>query len=146
MDKNISLNELSTEAEQIESKSTPILSKRLESAPVLSVIGRVFILQGGHINKSQDYKDKNKVNSSAIHEVAVISKKARLPLATRLQVKIKEGDLLEEEKDIAGLLLGTKHVVVAFDEINHWIYNGNEGLSAKKIRVLDMTPEEAMKI
>ncbi|WEV51163.1 hypothetical protein OZX69_00090 [Lactobacillus sp. ESL0731] len=142
----MSSKEFSTEAEQIESKSTPILSKRLESASVLSVIGKVFILQGGYIDKSQDFKDKSKINTSAIHEVAVISKNAKLPLATRLQVKVKEGDLLKEEKDAASLLLGVKHVVVAFDEINHWIYNGKEGLNAKSVRVLNMTPEEAMKI
>ena len=113
---------------------------------MLPIIGKVFILQGGYIEESQDFNNKDKTNVSAIHEVVVTSKNAKLPLGTRLQVKIKGGELLDVENDATGFLLGTIHKVVAFDNLSHWTFNGKEGLNAENIRVLDMTPEEAMKI
>lgn len=137
-------NELSTEAGSRKSKNTPIQSLRV--GPLLPVIGKVFVLQGGYIEKSQDFNNKEKTNVSAIHEVVVTSKNAKLSLGTRLQVKIKGGDLLDIEKDATDFLLGKVHKVVAFDNLSHWTFNGKEGLNAENIRILDMTPEEAVKI
>lgn len=144
MVQNSSNKELSTEVESRKSKNTPIQSLRMGA--LLPIIGRVFVLQGGYIDKSPDFNNKDKTNVSAIHEVVVTSKNAKLPLGTRLQVKIKGGELLEVEEDSTGFLLGTIRIVVAFDNLSHWTFNGKEGLNAENIRILGITPEEAMKL
>lgn len=126
-----------------ESKSTPIQS--VLQLPLAYATGKLFALVSGRNEKVADYDDPNKVSTRAIYEVRVISKKAKLPLGTILEIKIKDSQSILTEEDNVNLLLGVaQQPVVAFDQLSHWVMNRREGLSASGIRILKMGVQEAM--
>ena len=64
-----------------------------------------------------------------------------------LTVKIKGSESVINDDDNKKLLLGLeKNKVVAFENLSHWNFNGSEGLSASSMRVLDVSPQEAMNL
>lgn len=126
-----------------ESKSTPIQSAL--QLPLAYATGKLFALVSGRTEEVADYDDPSKVSTRAVYEVRVISKNARLPLGTILEIKIKDSQSLLSDEDNVNLLLGvTQQPVVAFDQLSHWVMNRREGLSASGIRILKINVQEAM--
>lgn len=135
--------EVSTFATQTESKSTPIQAALQQ--PLAFAIGKLFALVSGRTEEVVDYDDPNKISKRAVYEVRVISQKAKLPLGTILEIKIKDSQSILSEEDNVNLLLGSaQQPVVAFDQLSHWVMGRREGLSASDIRVLKISVQEAM--
>ncbi|EFQ45495.1 hypothetical protein LBKG_00463 [Lactobacillus crispatus CTV-05] len=127
------------------SKRTPIQSAL--TRPLVEAIGKCFLLLSGTTEEVQDPNDESKTIPRAVYEVRVISSKTRLPIGTVLTVKIKGGKSVITDEENKKLLLGLeKNKVVAFDDLSHWNFNGNEGLSASGMRVLEVSPQEAMNL
>lgn len=127
------------------SKRTPIQSAL--TRPLVEAIGKCFLLLSGTTEEVQDPNDESKTIPRAVYEVRVISSKTRLPIGTVLTVKIKGGKSVITDEENKKLLLGLeKNKVVAFDDLSHWHFNGNEGLSASGMRVLEVSPQEAMNL
>ena len=127
------------------SKRTPIQSAL--TRPLVEAVGKCFLLLSGTTEEVQDSNDETKTIPRAVYEVRVISSKTRLPIGTVLTVKIKGSKSVITEEENKKLLLGLeKNKVVAFDDLSHWIFNGNEGLSASGMRVLEVSPQEAMNL
>ena len=62
-------------------------------------------------------------------------------------MKVKGSTSVITNDENKKLLLGlAKNKVVAFDDLSHWNFNGNEGLSASGMRVLEVSPQEAMNL
>ena len=71
------------------------------------------------------------------------SKKARVGMGTLLKIKIKDSQSIVSSQDNEQIMFGTiVPPVVVFDDLNLWVMNGNEGLTASGIRVLKTTPKE----
>ena len=82
-----------------------------------------------------------------MYEVRVISSNTKLSIGTVLTVKVKGAESIINDEENKKLLLGVeKNKVVAFDDLSHWNFNGNEGLSASGIRTLEVSPQEAMRL
>ena len=127
------------------SKRTPIQSAL--TRPLVEAIGKCFLLLGGTTEEVQDSADESKTIPRAVYEVRVIGSKTRLPIGTILTVKIKGSKSLITDEENKKLLLNLeKNKVVAFDDLSHWNFNGNEGLSASNIRILEVSPQEAMNL
>ena len=127
------------------SKRTPIQSAL--TRPLVEAVGKCFLLLSGTTEEVQDSNDETKTIPRAVYEVRVISSKTRLPIGTVLTVKIKGSKSVITEEENKKLLLGLeKNKVVAFDDLSHWNFNGNEGLSASGMRVLEGSPQEAMNL
>lgn len=127
------------------SKRTPIQSAL--TRPLEEAVGKCFLLLSGTTEEVQDSNDESKTISRAVYEVRVVSSKTRLPIGTVLTVKIKGSESVITDEENKKLLLGLeKNKVVAFDDLNHWNFNGNEGLSASSMRVLDVSPQDAMNL
>ena len=127
------------------SKRTPIQSEL--TRPLVEAVGKCFLLLSGTTEEVQDSNDETKTIPRAVYEVRVISSKTRLPIGTVLTVKIKGSKSVITEEENKKLLLGLeKNKVVAFDDLSHWNFNGNEGLSASGMRVLEVSPQEAMNL
>lgn len=127
------------------SKRTPIQSAL--TRPLVEAVGKCFLLLSGTTEEVQDSNDETKTIPRAVYEVRVISSKTRLPIGTVLTVKIKGSKSVITEEENKKLLLGLeKNKVVAFDDLSHWNFNGNEGLSASGMRVLEVSPQEAMNL
>ncbi|RMC47758.1 hypothetical protein [Lactobacillus sp. ESL0230] len=127
------------------SKRTPIQSAL--TRPLVEAIGKCFLLLSGTTEEVQDPNDEAKTLPRAVYEVRVVSSRTRLPIGTVLTVKIKGSESVINEEENKKLLLGLeKNKVVAFDDLSHWNFNGNEGLSASNIRVLEVSPQEAMNL
>lgn len=115
--------------------------------PLPEAIGKCFLLLGGSTEMIPESNDSKKMISRAVYEVRIINKKTRLAIGTVLQIKIKNSESILSKEQNQALLLGLeKSKVVAFDDLSHWSFSNTEGLSASKIRILDLTPEEAMKL
>ncbi len=127
------------------SKRTPVQSAL--TRPLEEAIGKCFLLLSGTTEEVQDSNDESKTIPRAVYEVRVISSKTRLPIGTVLTVKIKGSEGVVTDEENKKLLLGlAKNKVVAFDDLSHWNFNGNEGLSASGMRVLEVSPQEAMNL
>ncbi|MCZ3920422.1 hypothetical protein [Lactobacillus crispatus] len=64
-----------------------------------------------------------------------------------LTVKVKGSKSVITDDENKKFLFGLeKNKVVAFDDLSHWNFNGNEGLSASNIRILEVSPQEAMNL
>lgn len=115
--------------------------------PLVEAIGKCFLLLSRTTEEIQDSNDETKPVPCAVDEVRVISSNTRLPNGTVLTVKIKGSESVIAEEENKKLLLGLeKNKVVAFDDLSHWNFNGNEGLSASNMRVLEISPQEAMNL
>lgn len=127
------------------SKRTPIQTAL--TRPLVEVLGKCFLLLSGSTENVEDPNDDGKVIPRAVYEVRTISPNTKLPIGTVLTVKVKGSRSILNDDDNKKLLLGLdKNKIVAFDNLSHWSFNGSEGLSASSIRVLDVTPQEAMKL
>ena len=137
--------ELLSTFNETNSKRTPIQSAL--TRPLVEAIGKCFLLLSGTTEEVQDSNDESKTIPRAVYEVRVISSKTRLPIGTVLTVKIKGSESVINDDDNKKLLLGLeKNKVVAFENLSHWNVNGSEGLSASSMRVLDVSPQEAMNL
>lgn len=127
------------------SRKTPIQSAL--TRPLAEAIGKCFLLLSGTTEEVQDQNNDTKAIPRAVYEVRVISQGTRLPVGTVLTVKIKGTESIIDAEENKKLLLGLeKSKVVAFDDLSHWNFNGTEGLSASNIRMLDVSPQEAMNL
>lgn len=134
-----------TTFQEVGSKKTPIQTAL--TRPLVEVIGKCFLLLSGSTEMVEDSSNDNKEIPRAVYEVRTISTNAKLPIGTVLTIKVKGSQSILNDEDNKKLLLGIeKNKVVAFDNLSHWIFNGSEGLSASGVRVLDVTPQEAMKL
>lgn len=145
MPKEILSETLSTFVDITVSRSTPIQAAL--QLPLVQAIGTVFKLEAGETEIVSDYKNPQKKSKRAVYTVRVLSQKVALPLGTILKVRIKDRDSIIAKEDNEKLLMGTvKAPIVAFDKLNHWFMNGQEGLSASNIRVLDIPVEKAIQL
>ncbi len=126
------------------SKRTPIQSAL--TRPLTEAIGKCFLLLSGATEEVQDSNDETKTIPRAVYKVRVVSSKTRLPIGTVLTVKIKGSESVIDDEENKKLLLGLENKVVAFDDLSHWNFNGNEGLSASNMRILEINPQEAMNL
>lgn len=53
-------------------------------------MGKRFTVTGAEFQETPDYNDPDKLNTATVYSVRVTSKKAWLPLGTKLQVKVKD--------------------------------------------------------
>lgn len=146
MEKNItSQGEVLTTFKENNSKKTPIQSAL--TRPLVEAVGKCFLLLSGTTEEIQDSNDESKVIPRAVYEVRVISSNTKLPIGTVLTIKVKGTESIVNVDENKKLLLGLeKNKVVAFDDLSHWNFNGSEGLSASGIRILEVTPQEAMRL
>lgn len=115
--------------------------------PLGDVIGKCFLLLAGSTEMISESNGSKNMIPRAVYSVRVISQNTRLAIGTVLQIKIKNSESILNEKQNQNLLLGQeKSKIVAFDDLSHWNFNNTEGLSASNIRILDITPQEAMKL
>lgn len=127
------------------SKKTPIQSAL--TRPLVEAVGKCFLLLSGTTEEIQDPNDETKTIPRAVYEVRVISSNTKLSIGTVLTVKVKGAESIINDEENKKLLLGVeKNKVVAFDDLSHWNFNGNEGLSASGIRTLEVSPQEAMRL
>ncbi len=115
--------------------------------PLVEGIGNCFLLLSGSTEMIPESNDGEKMIPRAIYEVRVINQNTCLAIGTVLQIKIKNSKSILSKEQNQNLLLGLeKSKVVAFDDLSHWSFNNTEGLSATNIRVLDLTPQDAMRL
>lgn len=69
-----------------------------------------------------------------------------LPLSTEFEIKVKGQACLLKEKDNVEIMFNSKMLIVAFDNLAHWSFNGREGLNATGVRILNLTNDQIMKI
>lgn len=131
----------STFAEALLNKRTPV--QNVLQKPLKVATGDLFKLVSGtnEMVKTKDGADENR----AVYKVQPLNS-ALLPISTELEVKIKGTNCIVDEKDNVDLMLGTRIVVVAFDNLSHWVFNGAEGLNASGIRVLQLDRDQVVKI
>lgn len=148
MEENVKVTkngELLTTFKESNSRKTPIQSAL--TRPLVEAVGKCFLLLSGTTEEIQDPNDESKTLPRAVYEVRVISSNTKLPIGTVLTIKVKGSPSVVNEEENKKLLLGLeKNKVVAFDELSHWNFNNSEGLSASSIRILEITPQEAMRL
>ena len=149
--KSNSLNDVTKNGE-ILSTFNDNISKRLpiQSAltrPLEEVVGKCFLLLSGSTEMIPESIESKNMIPRATYEVRIINKNKLLAIGTVLQIKIKNSESILSESQNQNLLLGQElGKIVAFDDLSHWTFNNIEGLSASNIRILDLTPQEAMKL
>ncbi|MCZ3580528.1 hypothetical protein QP423_05350 [Lactobacillus jensenii] len=137
--------ELLTSFNESKSKRVPIQTAL--TRPLVEVVGKCFLLINGFTEMISESNDSDNVIPRAVYQVRTIGKNIQLPIGTVLTVKIKNSKSILNEQQNQALLLGQeKNKVVAFDELSHWYFNNTEGLSASNIRILDIAPQDAMKL
>lgn len=115
--------------------------------PLVQAIGTVFKLEAGETEVVTDYTDRTKKTKRAVYTVRVLSQKVALPLGTIIKVRIKDAESIITREDNEKLLIGAvKPPIVAFDRLNHWFMNNQEGLNASNIRILDIPMEKAIQL
>ncbi|PAB50509.1 hypothetical protein [Lactobacillus johnsonii] len=130
-----------------ESKSKRVPIQTALTRPLVEVVGKCFLLINGFTEMISESNDSDNVIPRAVYQVRTIGKNIQLPIGTVLTVKIKNSKSILNEQQNQALLLGQeKNKVVAFDELSHWYFNNTEGLSASNIRILDIAPQDAMKL
>lgn len=148
MEENVKVTkngELLTTFKESNSRKTPIQSAL--TRPLVEAVGKCFLLLSGTTEEIQDPNDESKTLLRAVYEVRVISSDTKLPIGTVLTIKVKGSPSIVNEEENKKLLLGLeKNKVVAFDELSHWNFNNSEGLSASSIRILEVTPQETMRL
>ena len=127
------------------SKRTPIQTAL--TRPLIEAIGKCFLLLSGSTEMIPEANDDKKMIPRAIYEVRIISQNTLLPIGTVLTVKIKNSKSILNDQQNQALLFGQEtNKIVVFDDLSHWSFNNTEGLSASNIRILDVTPQEAMNL
>lgn len=142
-DKSKSLDVLlpSTFVPQFESSRLPLTSKLLR--PIVYVTGDLFKLVSSRTEQVVN-KEGAQV-PRAVYIVQVLNRK-QLDIGTTLIVKVKGAENVFSEKDNVALLEGKNSLVVVFDNIRLWQLGSSEGLTADNIRILDITPTQAISI
>lgn len=137
--------ELLTTFNETKSKRVPIQTAL--TRPLVEAIGKCFLLISGSTEMISESNESDNIIPRAVYQVRIIGKNTQLPIGTILTVKIKNSRSILNEQQNQALLLGQEdNKVVAFDDLSHWYFNNTEGLSASNIRVLDLTPQDAMKL
>jgi len=131
----------STFAQAILPKATPI-SNALQK-PLKLATGSIFKVLSGSTEAAKDSNGDDIV--AAIFRVPSLYSKL-LPLSTEFEVKVKGQECMFKEEDNVEIMFNSKMVIVAFDDLSHWSFNGREGLSATGVRVLNLTNDQIMKI
>ncbi|GAB2066912.1 hypothetical protein L2302_08990 [Lactobacillus gasseri] len=127
------------------SKRVPIQAAL--TRPLVEVVGKCFLLLSGSTEMIPESNESDNMIPRAVYQVRIIDKNTQLSIGTVLTIKIKNSRSIINEQQNQALLLGQeKNKVVAFDDLSHWYFNNAEGLSASNIRILDLTPQDAMKL
>ncbi|PMD73047.1 hypothetical protein [Companilactobacillus nuruki] len=129
----------STFASKYESTRLPLTSAL--QRPTVYATGDLFRLNGSSTEEVED-KDGN-VAPRAVYNVQALNSQ-HLALGTNLTFKIKGQKSVLSEEDNLALLEGKTIPVVAFDNIRLWQVGANEGLTADGMRVLSISPAQAI--
>lgn len=128
-------------AQAILPKATPI-SNALQK-PLKLATGSIFKVLSGSTEVAKDSNGDDTVR--AVYKVQSLNSKL-LPLSTEFEVKVKGQECMFKEEDNVEIMFNSKMVIVAFDDLSHWSFNGREGLNATGVRVLNLTNDQIMKI
>lgn len=69
----------------------------------------------------------------ACYQVQSLNSKL-LPLSTEFEIKVKGQTCILKEEDNVEIMFNSKMIIVAFDNLSHWAFNGREGLNATGVR------------
>lgn len=131
----------STFADVISSKSTPIIN--VLQKPLKFATGTLFKVVSG---TNEEIKDKDgKKSVRAIYRVQSLDSKL-LDLSHEFEIKVKNQKCLLTHADNFNITFHSKMIIVAFDNLSHWLFNGHEGLNATGVRILNMSEEQVMKV
>lgn len=131
----------STFAQPILPKGTPI--ENVLQKPLILATGSIFKVISGMQEIVKDDKNNETVRSS--YKVQSLNSKL-LPLATELEIKVKGQECLLSEKDNIDIMFNNRMLIVAFDGLSHWTFNGREGLNASDVRILKLSNDQIMKL
>lgn len=122
-------------------KATPI--NNVLQKPLKLATGSIFKVLSG---ANEEVKDSNGENTvRAVYRVQSLNSKL-LPLSTEFEIKIKGQKCLLKEEDNLEIMFNSRMIIVAFDNLSHWSFNGREGLIATGVRVLNLTNDQIMNI
>lgn len=128
-------------AEVILPKATPI--NNVLQKPLKLATGSIFKVLSGTTETVEDNNGDS--TKRAIYRVQSLNSQL-LPLTTEFEIKIKGQSCLLKEEDNIEIMFNSKMIIVAFDNLSHWSFNGREGLNATGIRVLNLSNQQIMKI
>ena len=128
-------------AEAILPKATPI--NNVLQNPLKLATGSIFKVLSGTTETVEDNNGDS--TKRAIYRVQSLNSQL-LPLTTEFEIKIKGQSCLLKEEDNIEIMFNSKMIIVAFDNLSHWSFNGREGLNATGIRVLNLSNQQIMKI
>lgn len=131
----------STFAEPIAPKSTPMAN--VMQKPLKLATGSLFKVVSGSNETVKD--DKNNPVVRAVYKVQSLNSKL-LPLTTEFEIKVKGQKCLLSEQDNMNIMFNAKMVIVAFDGLAYWNFNGKEGLNATGVRTLHLSQDQIMNI
>ena len=131
----------STFAEAILPKATPI-SNVLQKPSNLAT-GSIFKVLSGSTENVKDSDGNDTVR--AVYKVQSLNSKL-LPLTTEFEIKVKGQPCVLKEQDNVDIMFNSRMIIVAFDGLSHWSFNGREGLNAIGVRVLHLSQDQIVKI
>lgn len=131
----------STFAQAIMPKATPI--SNVLQKPLKLATGSVFKVLSGSTETAKDSNGDDTVR--AAYRVQSLNSKL-LPLTTEFEIKVKGQECFLKEQDNVDIMFNSRMIIVAFDGLSHWSFNGREGLNATGVRVLNLSNEQIMKI
>lgn len=128
-------------AEAILPKATPI--NNVLQKPLKLATGSIFKVLSGTNETVKDDNGNNVVR--AVYKVQSLNSQL-LPLSAEFEIKVKGQACLLKEEDNVEIMFNSRMLIVAFDNLAHWSFNGREGLNATGVRILNLTNEQIMKI
>ncbi|UNL59417.1 MULTISPECIES: hypothetical protein [Lactobacillus] len=131
----------STFADQILNSHTPVDSAR--KRPLEEVVGNIFKLISSKTETVNEQDKGGKVHQipRSVYEVQCVNGPLISDSQT-LTVKIKgEESILTEEQHLK-LKFNEGVIIVTFEELNHWVFSGNEGLSASGVHLKEVTSQQ----
>ncbi|KWU03163.1 hypothetical protein AAA431_01415 [Lactobacillus crispatus] len=131
----------STFAASVLPKATPV--ENALQKPLKLATGSIFKVLSGTNENVKDSNGDNTVRSC--YRVQSLNSKL-LPLSTEFEIKVKGQTCILKEEDNVEIMFNSKMIIVAFDNLSHWSFNGREGLNATGVRVLNLSNDQIMNI
>ena len=124
-------------------ESTFAASVLPKATPIANVLQKPLKLASG---TNEDVKDSNGDNTvRACYRVQSLNSKL-LPLSTEFEIKVKGQTCILKEEDNVEIMFNSKMIIVAFDNLSHWSFNGREGLNATGVRILNLSNDQIVNI